>query len=181
MAKYKFIKTTKALNDAAELIVKSLKSRLEENFSDASGDLGNSISLTLKSSGNKIEASIFMLDYWGAVDKGRKAGKRPPIDKIREWLTYPNPRAKLGLDGSLSSTEIRVTTNKKGERKVVSSVDGLAFLIARKIGEKGTKGNNFASDVFDSDKVKVDLPNAILDAVVFDADSVLTELLDSFS
>jgi hypothetical protein len=56
----------------------------------------------------------------------------------------------------------------------------LAFLIARKIGEKGTKGNNFASDVFDSNKVKVDLPNAILDAVVFDADAVLTELLDSF-
>jgi hypothetical protein len=58
----------------------------------------------------------------------------------------------------------------------------LAFLIARKIGEKGTKGNNFALMYLTSaDKVKVDLPNAILDAVVFDTDAVLTELLDSFS
>jgi hypothetical protein len=180
MGKYKFIKTTKALNDTAELIVKSLRSRLEENFSDASGALGESASLSLKNVGNKIEASIFMLDYWKPLDEGRKPGKQPPIDKIKEWLTYPNVRAKLGLKGSLSSTEIRIITNKKGERKVVSSDEGLAYSIALSIGKNGTKGNNFASDVFDSDKVKVDLPNAILDAVVFDTDAVLTELLDSF-
>ena len=161
-----YTKTTKALNDASELIVKSLKSRLEENFSYASGDLGNSISLTLKKKNNRIDASIWMLDYWGAVDKGRKPGKRPPIDKIKEWLTYPNPRTKLGLEG-ISSVNI-------------AEVNSLAFLISRKIGQKGTKGNNFATDVFDSNKVKVDLPNAILDAVIEDADLALSEILSSF-
>ena len=159
-----YTKTTKALNDASELIVKSLQSRLEENNSIASGELGQSISLSVKSTQKKIEYSILMLDYWGAVDKGRKAGKQPPINKILEWLTYPNVKDKMGISNAS-----------------VSESNSLAFLIARKIGAKGTKGNNFASDVFDSNKIKVDLPNAILDAVIEDADAVLTELLDSFN
>ena len=166
MAKYQFIKTTKALNDACELIVKSLKSRLEENFSDASGDLGRSITLKLKSSSNKIESDILMLDYWQALDQGRKAGKQPPIDKIKEWFTYPNPRAKLGLQG-VSSVNI-------------AEVKSLAYLISRKIGREGTKGNNFATDVFESKLVTQELPDAILEAVIQDTDAVLTELLDNF-
>ena len=36
---FTYRKTVKALNNSMELIAKSLKSRLEETFSDASGDL----------------------------------------------------------------------------------------------------------------------------------------------
>ena len=108
-----------------------------------------------------------MLDYWEALDKGRKPGKQPPINKIKEWLTYPNPRAKLGLEG-VSNVNI-------------AEVNSLAFLIARKIGDKGTEGNNFASDVFDSKKVKVDLPNAIADAVFEDLNIVFDDLVTSIN
>jgi hypothetical protein len=48
-----------------------------------------------------------MLDYWGAVDKGRKAGKQPPIDKIKEWLTYPNVRDKLDSGRMIQRLQIR--------------------------------------------------------------------------
>jgi len=164
---FTYRKTVKALNNSMELIAKSLKSRLEENFSDASGDLGNSITVSAKKSNNSLEVNISMLDYWEALDKGRKPGKQPPINKIKEWLTYPNPRAKLGLEG-VSNVNI-------------AEVNSLAFLIARKIGKKGTKGNNFASDVFDSKKVKVDLPNAIADAVFEDLNIVLDDLVTSIN
>jgi hypothetical protein len=164
---FTYRKTVKALNNSMELIAKSLKSRLEENFSDASGDLGNSITVSANKSNNSLEVNISMLDYWEALDKGRKPGKQPPINKIKEWLTYPNPRAKLGLEG-VSNVNI-------------AEVNSLAFLIARKIGKKGTKGNNFASDVFDSNKVKVDLPNAIYDAVFEDLNIVFDDLLTSIN
>jgi hypothetical protein len=164
---FTYRKTVKALNNSMELIAKSLKSRLEENFSDASGDLGNSITVSAKKSNNSLEVNISMLDYWEALDKGRKPGKQPPINKIKEWLTYPNPRAKLGLKG-VSNVNI-------------AEVNSLAFLIARKIGEKGTEGNNFASDVFDSKKVTVDLPNAIADAVFEDLNIVLDDLVTSIN
>jgi len=164
---FTYRKTVKALNNSMELIAKSLKSRLEENFSDASGDLGNSITVSAKKSNNSLEVNISMLDYWEALDKGRKPGKQPPINKIKEWLTYPNPRAKLGLEG-VSNVNI-------------AEVNSLAFLIARKIGKKGTKGNNFASDVFDSKKVTVDLPNAIADAVFEDLNIVLDDLVTSIN
>jgi len=164
---FTYRKTVKALNNSMELIAKSLKSRLEENFSDASGDLGNSITVSAKKSNNSLEVNISMLDYWEALDKGRKPGKQPPINKIKEWLTYPNPRAKLGLEG-VSNVNI-------------AEVNSLAFLIARKIGKKGTKGNNFASDVFDSKKVKVDLPNAIADAVFEDLNIVFDDLVTSIN
>jgi hypothetical protein len=59
--------------------------------------------------------------------------------------------------------------------------NSLAFLIARKIGRQGTKGNNFATNVFTSSLITKELPEVILNAIVEDADSVLTELLDSFS
>ena len=165
---FTYRKTVKALNNSMELIAKSLKSRLEENFSDASGDLGSSIAVSAisKKSGS-LEVNISMLDYWEALDKGRKPGKQPPINKIKEWLTYPNPRAKLGLEG-VSNVNI-------------AEVNSLAFLIARKIGKKGTEGNNFASDVFDSKKVKVDLPNAIADAVFEDLNIVFDDLVTSIN
>jgi len=178
---FTYRKTVKALNNSMELIAKSLQSRLEENNSIASGDLGKSITLKLTKKNNSIEQDILMLPYWGAVDKGRPKGKQPPINKIKEWLTYPNTRDKLGLAGGGNSVGVRVITGKDGKRKTVSDVDSLAFLIARKIGKKGTKGNNFASDVFDSKKVKVDLPNAIADAVFEDLNIVFDDLVTSIN
>mgnify|MGYP003638145409 FL=1 len=159
-----YTKTTKALDDASSLIVKSLQSRLEENNSIASGKLGQSISLSVKSTQSKIEYSILMLPYWKTLNYGTDPHVIFPLDNIKIWLTYPNVKDKLGLNGAS-----------------VSEANTAAYFISRKIWDKGTDGNNFASDVFDSKMITKDLPEAILNAVVEDADSVLTELLDSFS
>ena len=163
-----FTNTATALNQTGVLIVGRLREGMTAVNSDASGALGQSINFNVKSTEKKIELSITMLDYWGALDKGRKAGKQPPIDKIKEWLTYPNVRDKMRFGQSDAS----FTESEK---------NSLAFLIARKIGRQGTKGNNFATNVFTSSLITNELPEVLLNAVVEDADSVLTELLDSFS
>ena len=145
-----------------------LSQGLQQDNSIASGELDKSINFNIKSTQKKIELSITMLDYWGAVDGGRKAGKQPPIDKIKEWLSIQNVRDKIRFgqnDSAFSESE----------------KNSLAFLIARKIGRQGTKGNNFATNVFTSSLITNELPEVILNAVAEDADLILADLLDSFS
>jgi hypothetical protein len=127
-----------ALRVYGGLMVQRLVEGLNANNSNASGALNESIALTLKAQG----AGFFVdgLDYWGAVDGGRKAGKRPPITEIEKWLTYPNVRDKMRFGASDKAF---------GEKEMRS----LAFMIARKIGREGTKGNNFFKNVVESDLI----------------------------
>lgn len=162
-----FTNTAIALEQTARLVNQRLAQGLSENNSDASGDLKKSIGFNIKSSSKKIELNITMLDYWGAVDEGRKAGKMPPIDKIKEWLTYPNVRDKIRFGQNDSAfTE--------------SERNSLAYVIARKIGDKGTRGTNFATNVFNSKLITQELPEALAEAITQDADEILTELLTRF-
>jgi hypothetical protein len=163
-----FTNTSAALRQTGGLIVQRLSQGLQQDNSIASGELDKSINFNIKSTQKKIVLDITMLDYWGAVDGGRKAGKQPPIDKILEWLSYPNVRDKIRFgqnDSAFSESE----------------KNSLAFLIARKIGRQGTKGNNFATNVFTSSLITKELPEVILNAVAEDADLILADLLDSFS
>jgi hypothetical protein len=162
-----FTNTSAALRQTGGLIVQRLSQGLQEDNAIASGELDKSINFNVKSSAKKIVLDITMLDYWGAVDTGRRAGKQPPIDKIKEWLTYPNVRDKMRFGQSDAS----FTESEK---------NSLAFLIARKIGRQGTKGNNFATNVFTSDLITNELPDIVLNAVIEDADEVLAELLAKF-
>ena len=162
-----FTNTSAALRQTGGLIVQRLSQGLQEDNAIASGELDKSINFNVKSSDKKIVLDITMLDYWGAVDGGRKAGKQPPIDKIKEWLTYPNVRDKMRFGQS----DAAFTETEK---------NSLAFLIARKIGRQGTKGNNFATNVFTSDLITNELPDIVLNAVIEDADEVLAELLAKF-
>lgn len=162
-----FTNTQTALRSIGGLTTQRLAEGLSENNTEASGDLKKSIRFNIKSSSKKIELNITMLDYWGAVDEGRKAGKQPPIDKIKEWLTYPNVRDKIRFgqnDSEFSDSER----------------NSLAYLIARKIGKQGTKGTNFATNVFESSLITKELPEVLTDAIVEDADLVLSELLSKF-
>ena len=125
-----------ALRVYGGLMVQRLVEGLNENNSNASGALNESIALTIKNQG----AGFFVdaLDYWDDVDGGRRAGRRPPISDIEKWLRYPNVRDKIRFGASDKAFGDK-------ERRT------LAYLIARKIGREGTKGNNFFTNVVNSD------------------------------
>lgn len=119
------------------LIATRIAENLRAENKIASGTLEKSIEMRIKANG----FNILMVDYWEAVDKGRKAGKFPPIrpiSKIEEWLKLPNVRDRLRF----GATD-RAFGDK--ERKQ------LAFLISRKIARQGTKGSNFFTNVVESD------------------------------
>lgn len=63
---------------------------------------------------------VIMPDYAINVDKGRKAGKNPPVKAIMQWLKDRKIRAP------------------KGTRRI-----DLAYAIARSIGERGVKPRPF--------------------------------------
>lgn len=155
-----------ALRKVGGLTVQRLRQEMTENNSDASGELGKSIGFNIKSTSKRIDLNIEMLDYWEYVDKGRKPGKPAPINKILEWLTYPNVRDKMR--GGQSDAEF-----SESERT------SLAYLISRKIGREGTKGTDFATNVFESKLIQNELPDIVLNAVFEDANLVLEDLISN--
>lgn len=147
-----------------------VQKKMMANKSNASGKLVNSFTYRVFIEDNRYGVIVEMEDYWYYVDKGRKAGKRPPREKIKEWILVkpikPRPYTYTPSVKSLVFLIQRSIKEKKGyappssvledwvkkkgirpqPRKVLPSVDQLAFLIARKIGLYGTKGTNFFTE-----------------------------------
>lgn len=112
------------IKEITNLFAAALKDRLEENGSNATHQLSNSIKDIVKFDGKYLTVSIQLEDYYKYVENGRKAGKFPPVDAIKKWITIKPviPRGKNG----------KVPTENQ-----------LAYLIGRKIAREGTRANPF--------------------------------------
>ncbi len=69
-------------------------------------------------------------EYAYYVEEGRKAGKRPPIDKILEWMKIKRIQPR-NENGSFK----KFATPKAKE----NAMEGIAFNISRAIGARGIK------------------------------------------
>ena len=112
------------IKEITNLFAAALKDRLEENGSNATHQLSNSIKDIVKFDGKYLTVSIQLEDYYKYVENGRKAGKFPPVDAIKKWITI-KPVIPSGKNGKLP------TENQ------------LAYLIGRKIAREGTRANPF--------------------------------------
>lgn len=112
------------IKEITNLFAAALKDKLEENGSNATHQLSNSIKDIVKFDGKYLTVSIQLEDYYKYVENGRKAGKFPPVDAIKKWITIKPviPRGKNG----------KVPTENQ-----------LSYLIGRKIAREGTRGNPF--------------------------------------
>ena len=95
------------------------------SVANASGELARSVRHDVKGS----VLTIYADDYIYYLEKGRKPGKKPPLQVIRQWID----------DKGITPTDI--------------SKDSLAFLIQRRIGEEGTTiyqagGSDLVSGIF---------------------------------
>lgn len=98
--------------------------RYREDDRVASGQLINNIDMRLSVAGSTISVKLQIADYAHYLEVGRKAGKMPPIDKIKQWIEVKPVIPRFDDNGKLP------TTNQ------------LAFLIGRKIKEKGYEGRH---------------------------------------
>ena len=139
---------------------KSVLTVLEEFGAEIVGDIGANIQAKDKvASGNLLDSINFGIDfnladgsfrfelraadYWAAVDKGRKAGKQPPIDSIMKWLKTPNAQSKLKMENSDLSLKNLPDTQLRG----------IAFVIARAIGKRGTQPTGIISNVITTERL----------------------------
>ena len=101
-----------------------VRTAYEAKGRSASGAAGQSLTVNVSEQPNKITGSITGSHYWYYIEHGRRPGKRPPIASIEKWIDD----RRLTLDGITKRS--------------------LAFLIARKIGNEGTKGTPILESVF---------------------------------
>lgn len=132
------------IQDITNDFVVELKNKLKANDSNASGTLSNSIRGIVKQNGKYIVISIQLEDYYQFVENGRKAGKYPPINAIKNWISV-----KPVLPRPLKSGKLP-TANQ------------LAFLIARKISKVGIKPKPFLKPTI----TDFDLINKVYNEVV---------------
>lgn len=109
------------IKQLASEFAQAYKQSLVADNKVASGSLTKNIKSRVKYDGKWLEIILSLEDYWKYVEYGRKPGKFPPIDKIRNWIII-----KPILPRPLSNGKLP-TTNQ------------LAYLISRKIATKGIK------------------------------------------
>ena len=113
--------------ELTDRLVKDIQTKRVTKYGavNASGRLAKSVRYDVKNS----TLTVYAEQYIGALEFGRKSGKKPPRDVIRKWI------------------------DEKGITPNGISKDSLAFLIQRKIGEEGTTiwqqgGSDLVSGIF---------------------------------
>lgn len=113
------------------------QANLSRNESIATSKLINSGSVK-RQPDNSVDV-IYDADYAFWVEKGRKSGTPPPIKPILEWIK------KKGIVDTYS---IRTRKQTKRGADFLKRATTLAFLIARSIGQNGTKAKPFLYPAF---------------------------------
>jgi len=145
-----------ALSLNAERIVERARFYLNVRKKNTKGkNLYKSLRSNVRVLPRSIEISFEGKDYAGVVDKGRRAGTMPPVDKIRKWIDAKPVRLRSGTGAFIKST--------------AKAKDRAAYAMALKIKRTGIKGSNFFSDAV-KDRIN-ELDESVLNAYKLDAEN----------
>ena len=115
-------------------LIKQIQNNLTANKSKATGDLSQQIDAEVTTPPTGYNLSIKMLDYYKWVEEGR-----PPT----KTSTKSNPTLQKSIEEWIVNKGIQTRTTKNQSRE--ATVKSLAYVIARKIHQKGTKAKPFLS------------------------------------
>lgn len=132
---------------------------------DNTGTLRRSLDFEAKAMPNSFSLDISMEDYGEWVDQGRKKGKGAPPADILKWINSKPIRVR-DANGSF----VKATDEKK---------KSLAYLINRKIKEKGIEPTNFLTTPFNLKFEK--LPNELVEAYALDVEDFLNFTIDKLN
>ena len=110
-------------------LIAQMQNRLRINKTNATSSLSQSIEPQITGTQSGYRLTVLMEDYWQYVEEGRRAGKMPPIKNIYEWIRYKRP-----IQDKIQQSPDKIAATKS-----------LAYVIARKIGQKGTKAQPFVT------------------------------------
>lgn len=119
-----FDNTIEVLNSFGRLLVEDYKESLIYNSVNASDDLYKSVKYYFESDNRFLEVKLELESYYWYVENGRKAGKFPPIQAIKDWIKVK---------------PVLPYTDKNGK---LPTLNQLTYLIGRKIKEDGIEGKH---------------------------------------
>lgn len=165
----------KLLEDFGVKTVPDLQQSLRDKGVTKGGqdsNLSAKIRYTVTQKGKIISFSLIMPEYGEAVDKGRKAAgvSKEGQESIGKWgksRGYVGQFATKTLEARLKKQSENKTNRKKKVLKKPSfdkQLKSFIYVVARKLKEKGYKGNGFYSEVIEDgrlDKLKQDLSNVL--------------------
>lgn len=107
------------INTLVNMLLDGYKSELKSHVSNDSELLSTTVDFEI--SGDTFRINFNVPQYWQYAERGRGPGKQPPIQNIINWISVKRIVPK--------PINNKIPTTKQ-----------LAFVIARSIGKKGTKG-----------------------------------------
>lgn len=119
--------TQTVLEEYGQRVVEAYKAQLHSRGKHATGKLANEVTYKVRKAGTMISVVLHLADYWKYVEKGRKAGKFPPLDAIRKWI------------------EVKPIIPRPDKNGRLPTIPQLTFLIGRKIAEQGIPPTNALS------------------------------------
>ena len=121
------------LDDFTKDVAETYKSLLLRDGKNATGELISSIKpMAPELVDGTFECSLSLAPHWKYVENGRRPGKFPPVENILDWV-----KAKPQL----------ARPNRLGRKEITPKQ--LAFLVARKIANKGIQPGNQLEEAMD--------------------------------
>lgn len=149
----KFPNIERVLKEYADKVPSLYRSLLDSKGKNASHKLSDSIQAEVRHNGGNFQVVVKLEEYWKYVEYGRKPGKFPPPDKIREWV------------------EIKPVIPRPMKNGKLPTIEQLTYLIGRKIAIKGippspvlvTTTRTLNEEFFDKiyEAIRLDVANAV--------------------
>lgn len=149
------------LQKAGSQIVADAVQNIRNNKSWTTGQLANSGRVQrVEGDADAIDAGFFSSNTTGGyaffVEYGRRAGKMPPVEYIKQWITKKSSVKK----GTKSAIQSAAAFSGK---RVGDYITSLAWAIAKSIAKKGTQPHPFFTPAVEKNKKAVE--QAIAEAV----------------
>lgn len=136
------------------------KNKLIEGNIKASGELYDSVRYITSFEGNKYEISLNLAEWWKYIEYGTSP-HWPPVDAILEWIRVKPILPYEGANGKLP------TENQ------------LAYLIGRKISEKGTEAKPVLEQSIE--QINEQYLPLIYQAIDEDLDGIALTIINNFT
>jgi hypothetical protein len=149
-----------ALDRFGKYLVKEARKNLTRKKKNVSKALYKSIDYEVQVMENSISFSFLMEEYGEWVDKGRKAGKMPPVSAIEKWV---------------EQRKIQFRDN----RGRFESYNSTAWAIAKSIKKRGIPPTKFYSRPFKLGFAK--LPQELTQAYALDVEDFLDYTLNELN
>jgi hypothetical protein len=168
-----FTNTLDVLVRAVGSVMVEMQDSLVKKKSNATGSLSQSIiAKPNEATKERISVQIFYNKYGDELDKGRKAegftkeNEKKLQPNIYRWIISPGKQKAFGTWG----------TEKKKARS-------LSYIIAKRILEKGTKGNKWLTDVIgeNNDKLNKFISSEISKALKKDVEVVIKNEVENIN